>query len=402
MMLCPKCGKELSDEFAFCPFCSEKIVSDEAVNDDEKETSALVMDIICDDSADQDYLPAASPANETEEETVSENGTEAVDDTATANEEEPQPEVQGESADNKIADSSQPSQKQQKKKRGGLIAGVIAAVIILAVVVFVSVQAMRQSKYDNGIEMLAAGNYKEALEIFESLGSFNDSSEKLEHAKHGVNYQDAKELMEQGEYEKAGEMLNDVDKELFPDADELIYECKQMPKYNSAVAELENGKYFSAYKAFTALGSYKDSSEKAKACIVKKPSTGVTYRNKNYSGSACSLKISPPSDGSYTYFKIYDKEGKELIASVFINKGETYTISLPAGSYIFNAAYGYDNWFGEKDMFGDKGVYQRLKNGSTSDVFTLKKNYAYTLRLRTAEKTEGTPVPTQKIDKDSF
>ena len=97
------------------------------------------------------------------------------------------------------------------------------------------------------------------------------------------------------------------------------------------------------------------------------------------------MKIQPPDDGTCTYFKIYAQSGGDevLVLSVFINKGANIKVYLPAGNYIFKAASGSGDWYGEKEMFGSSGTYSRLTSSETSYIFTLQSNNDYTLTLRT-------------------
>ena len=114
------------------------------------------------------------------------------------------------------------------------------------------------------------------------------------------------------------------------------------------------------------------------------------------------MKIQPPTnDGSCTYFKIYKKSGNEeiLVLSAFIAQGQNITVTMPAGDYIFKAAYGTGEWYGEKEMFGSKGTYQRLKSSDTSDIFSVSSG-SYTLTLRAS--TGSGNVGTKSESRDNF
>lgn len=257
--------------------------------------------------------------------------------------------------------------------------------------------------YEEGQKLYAAGDYERAREAFSSAGDYKDARAMTEKCGAQADYAKALELMENGDYAAAAELLSALPTDGFDDLEELIAECENMPKYLEAEAALKDGRKYEAYQLFTALGSFRDAAQQAEKCKEAAPSTGETYRNGAYKGTACSLTIKPPtSDGTSTYFKIYTQDGKTLVSCVFINKGGQTTVKLPAGSYTFKAAYGRGDWFGEKDMFGDKGTYERLKSSGTSEVFTLQKNYVYTLTLRSSRSTGGDTVTTNKENRDAF
>ena len=71
---------------------------------------------------------------------------------------------------------------------------------------------------------------------------------------------------------------------------------------------------------------------------------------------------------------------------------------MPAGKYILKVAYGYGDWFGEKEMFGSKGTYQRLQSSDTSDIFEIG-NGDYELTLRSSSNGN---VGTKDEDRSGF
>ena len=200
------------------------------------------------------------------------------------------------------------------------------------------------------------------------------------------------------------ELLNPLDGAIIPDLNDVIRECDNNISYRKGQEQLEAGEHYAAYKTFSALGDFEDAEEQAKACIVDPPSTGQTYRNDAYGGSACSLIFKPPTgDGSRTYIKLYSADNT-LVSTVFINAGDQAKIALPAGDYRIKAAYSFGDWFGEEDMFGDEGVYELLKSDLTNPIFSLESDWTYTLTLRTSESNPGSgkDVPTVRDSRDGF
>ena len=85
------------------------------------------------------------------------------------------------------------------------------------------------------------------------------------------------------------------------------------------------------------------------------PATGILTDNTSGSGFGI-LKINTAS-GNPTYIKIYSASGG-LVKTLFIHGGDSIQTDLDQGSYIVKYATG-ENWYGEKEMFGSSGIYQK-------------------------------------------
>ena len=96
------------------------------------------------------------------------------------------------------------------------------------------------------------------------------------------------------------------------------------------------------------------------------------------SSGSITMNINAPAKIN-ALLRVYNSSN-EVVAQVFIAAGKSSSIKLNAGTYTIKVAYGTE-WYGETDLFGAKGAYLQLKNG-TSESFTLKKNYKYTLKLQ--------------------
>ena len=122
---------------------------------------------------------------------------------------------------------------------------------------------------------------------------------------------------------------------------------------------------------YKSLGNFKDSKEMAEKCKRDLPNRNILYQNTNYnSSSAAELTINNPGEKN-TYIKLYTLKN-ELVARIFIRKYQKASIKLPGGTYHLNRAYG-DDWYDEKDLFGDKGSYLK---------YMVKGNYDFTLNRR--------------------
>ena len=263
-------------------------------------------------------------------------------------------------------------------------------------------QCDRGIAYEEATALWAEGKCWEAYEKFLTAGDYQDASGQAKRCKVDAIRQDVQELMDAGKYEEALEKLNLSEAGDISDRATLRRECQNALDYEKALALYKEEKYYSASTAFSKLGSYKESKSYLAKCVQPKPSTREMYHNSAYSGNAVSLKIQPPTnDGSCTFFKIYKKSGSEeiLVLSAFIAQGQNITVKMPAGDYIFKAAYGMGDWYGEKEMFGSKGTYQRLKSSDTSDIFTVSGG-SYTLTLRASTGTGN--VGTKSENRDNF
>ena len=196
--------------------------------------------------------------------------------------------------------------------------------------------AIKGLKYDNAFKLMEELKFEEAMAIFTELGDFLDAKTQ---------------------YDVAKGKLDDYNK-----------------KYEAAQALYDNGEFYKAMVAWNAISEWKDSAEKAKTCKQTMPDNGSMKKG---SGNI-SMKINAPSSIN-ALLRVYNSSGS-VVAQVFIAAGKNATIKLGAGTYTIKVAYGTE-WYGEKDLFGAKGAYLQLKNG-TSESFTLKKNYSYTLTLQ--------------------
>ena len=261
-----------------------------------------------------------------------------------------------------------------------IIAGVIA-VIVLAGIGMGVYYGNLNSKYDKAMDLYNAKNYVEASVVFTELKGYKDSDQMVESCNEGIEYNTAVELFSAGNYVEAKTKFEAANG--FADAATKINECNSNIAYEAADALYKEGKYFEAMNAFTKLGSFKDAADRAASCVQARPANKKLYHNGSYKSSALRLKVKlHKSSTEDVFIKIYTTSGK-LVTTMYIRSGGTVTVSLPAGKYQIKAGYGpKDKWFGTNDAYGDFGYYSVLKNG-TSETFSLKKNYIYTLSLHT-------------------
>lgn len=251
-------------------------------------------------------------------------------------------------------------------------------------------------------QLLADQAYAEAKKAFQALGDFKNAAEQAALCGQHLDFEKAESLMKEGSYGEAKALYKDLPANVFPTAKAQYTLCQNKEDYAAAQQQYEAGYYYDAYKGFGALGTFEDSAERQSACVQPFPDTGEVYRNADYSGGSLYLNIVPPSeDGSRNYIKIYTADDV-LVSCVAIGAGSQGRVSLPAGTYRIKNAYGYGDWFGEKDLFGDEGYYLVLKNNSNAtQLFEMESGYEYTLNLRTGRKG-GDPVGSEKEDRKTL
>lgn len=168
-----------------------------------------------------------------------------------------------------------------------------------------------RERYDQADDMYRHGYYTQSAELFESLGNYKDSKDRLLDSEKGLAYQSADELFKKGELEAAAnkfleiidysnskdrvievaESLSESGKyegairilkrlEGSPEAELLISEVEalQEDSYNLAYQLYEDGKYKEALTIFRTLEDYKDSKSYVEMCkeIINRQSLAHT------------------------------------------------------------------------------------------------------------------------------
>ena len=112
-----------------------------------------------------------------------------------------------------------------------------------------STQKLMACRYGLAAKQLEDGNYKEALNEFEALGDYEDSKDKISECK----IASANDAIDQGNYESA---LFELEKISGTDgSEELINKCK----YNIAAEKYENGDVTGALVLYAEITGYEDS-----------------------------------------------------------------------------------------------------------------------------------------------
>lgn len=126
--------------------------------------------------------------------------------------------------------------------------------------------AIKDSDYSYAIRMVDNGRLEEAINAFDKLGDYKDSAEQIDNCMQAIkdaDYSSAVELYETGKYEEAIEAFKALDG--YKKSHAMISDCKiaieREPVYQEALSLLESGKNKEAEKAFLSLHGFKDSNE---------------------------------------------------------------------------------------------------------------------------------------------
>lgn len=167
-------------------------------------------------------------------------------------------------AESAVASALALKKKQNTKKATRLIAG-IAVILIFIVSVYFAFTMLLQPylKYTKGLQLLEAGEYTAAIEVFTQLKDYKDSEMQLDlciQMASEKKYNEALLLYEQGCYAEAIKIFAQL--KGYKDSEKQIDLCNQMiveEKYNKALLLYEEGKYVDAMGIFISLSGYKQS-----------------------------------------------------------------------------------------------------------------------------------------------
>lgn len=136
-----------------------------------------------------------------------------------------------------------------------------------------SLDRYTRSYYDKACLLQEGGNWEKAVQIFDSLGTFSDSAVRAEACRIAINdntYNAALALMNAGSYDKAIESFAMLSGYL--DSNAKAEECREVIRknqYNSAVERMSSGDYTEAIALFVTLGGYADSEAQVANCQEK-------------------------------------------------------------------------------------------------------------------------------------
>ena len=269
----------------------------------------------------------------------------------------------------------QEEKKAKEKKKKFFTAAGITAVLALAVFMLVTKVIIPPIRYNEATELFTNGDYAGAAAVFEALGDFKDSAEKVSE----VKYAAAMEQFTNGDYagaEAAFEALGS-----YGDSAEKYAEAKEAKnaeaeaKYAAAEAKYAAGDYEGAIIAFKALGDFKDSAEKV--AELKYAAAEAKYAAGEYSEAAMMFfDVGDYKDSKERYIEASQKAGMHQTVSA----GSNHTVGLKSDGTV--VAVGSSN-FGQCAVSG------------WTDIVAVSAGDRHTVGL----KSDGTVVATKYTGK---
>ena len=128
--------------------------------------------------------------------------------------------------------------------------------------------------------------------------------------------------------------------------------------YESAEKTLQE--CVSLYSGTGFAGSAQQALDELKARLESnEPYNGKTFRA-SAKGGYCELVIE--NNGKAAFIKLENvKTPNQYLLEIYVRANETVTVKIRDGEYFVKYAIG-DTWYGEKELFGNKGIYVRAKD----------------------------------------
>ncbi|MDR2519500.1 MAG: hypothetical protein LBC69_00335, partial [Eubacteriaceae bacterium] len=284
-----------------------------------------------------------------------------------------------------------PSQRPKKRAvaQGSLLKQTWARILLVAIVLGIGAAGTylyrQNARYSEGVRLMNAGSYMEAIDVFKGLGAYKDSKEKAEECNVNLKgkYERAISLMGSGDFAGAMEIFTAIGS--YEDSKSQKEACASEIKFANAVELLDRQEYFEAYQLFNQLGDFRQAAEKASSCIQPQPKTSYSFADRSYSKDNASLILRNPTGAlNDLCIRLYAMDGT-LVFTAYIRVGESLSARILDGDYKLNVAFGND-WFGEKDLFGEDGEYDTLvmDKEKQKEAISLKPGYisTYTFKSR--------------------
>jgi tetratricopeptide (TPR) repeat protein len=118
--------------------------------------------------------------------------------------------------------------------------------------------------YARAEKLFLEERYGEALEKYQLVPDYLDSSEKILECFNAINYRAAMDLMQRGLYHDASIKFQSLDD--YRDSLEKSQECEKLIRYEKAEQLQKSGDLQGAFDVFKELGSFQDSYERAGIC----------------------------------------------------------------------------------------------------------------------------------------
>ncbi len=199
--------------------------------------------------------------------------------------------------------------RRKKRRKTVLVCAILILVVMAVSAYFVYTKVIYPAeRYDHGIEELEAGNYDEAVEIFEKLGDYKDSSKMVDESK----YQKALSMFDSRKYDEAIEIFTQLAD--YKDSKNKVDESK----YEIAMNLYEAGKTYDSYVLFGQIESFKDAASIRQKIIDGAISDIDKCVSEDRYDDAKNIIAEYSLDDIYTEDYIDFLEGKKLFESAII------------------------------------------------------------------------------------
>ena len=163
-------------------------------------------------------------------------------------------------------------------------------------------------------------------------------------------------------------------------------------------------KYYSAREAFLA-SSTEQAAILAESCILPWPETGELWHSESFVSDDMILEFKVVQEDPDTgmYFMVFAENG-ELASTLFVLGEGTVSANLPGGRYRIQDASG-TAWYGEKEVFGKDGFYERMifEEFEGDDYLTdLEAGYLWTISINVSPDDISTGVDADETDWDTW
>ncbi|GHU69550.1 hypothetical protein AGMMS49992_00410 [Clostridia bacterium] len=162
--------------------------------------------------------------------------------------------------------------------------------------------------------------------------------------------------------------------------------------------------FYSAYKLYSSLDGFTDSTASAAACAQPWPSSGLLERASAYRSTQAELTVvTTRPDDTASLVRIYATDGT-LAVSLFLAGSTKYALGIAPGSYIVQVGMG-KAWYGVTEAFGadDGAQYSMLVFSGGGSLMNIEQGKQHTLSLLIDELSgNAIPVNVSNISWDAF
>lgn len=252
------------------------------------------------------------------------------------------------------------NKKRNQRKKRALISAFVLAGIIITLLLIVNV-LLPYSKYKKASQLADKQQYDEAITLYESLGKYRDSEQRilktkkekeeyllsLEAEQNETVYQNAEELYNQKKYIDAAKEFEKI--EDYSDSKERVKECL----YFQAEYLFQNGRYDDASELYNSISEYKDSEEKALEARYNK-ADGLEQKGSTFEAAKLFFSLDMYKDSKSRSFSLWDQ---------LVNN---HSIAAGYGAHQRTTVAVFQD--GTVQAVGTNEIYKKYTNGGQCDV----------------------------------